>query len=129
MNTLILIAVIALVGLAGWQLMVGRSARRQARPLARTQKPATPAYHAVEVLAPGGCRAARAHRGVRYLSSEAPALPLPECSQDECRCRYRHHEDRRSGDRRTSLDVTYHQISESIGTERRNQRDRRQQLA
>jgi hypothetical protein len=54
-------------------------------------------YHAVSVE-PGlrCCDAARdvAHR--RYLSTEAPMLPLEGCTQASCQCRYAHHDDRRT---------------------------------
>jgi hypothetical protein len=53
-------------------------------------------WHAVTIL-PGPRRCAAAGRvlGQRYLSSEAPPLPLNECTEPDCRCRYRHHDDRR----------------------------------
>ena len=43
------------------------------------------------------CRAAVELRGKRYLSSEAPSLPLPQCSSPTlCKCVYYHYADRRS---------------------------------
>jgi hypothetical protein len=59
-------------------------------------------YHCVSVMSGGyGCPAAEALRGVRLLSTDAPLLPLPDCSQPErCRCTYKHFEDRRAGPRR-----------------------------
>lgn len=59
-------------------------------------------WHAVSVVsAEGTCKAARQVRSQRYLSSEAPPLPLPDCDHPgTCRCRYAHHSDRRSGKRR-----------------------------
>ena len=60
-------------------------------------------YHAVSVYAAGGCAAARAVSGQRYLSSEAPQLPLPGCDAVRCKCRYLHHVDRRSGEDRRAL--------------------------
>jgi hypothetical protein len=58
-------------------------------------------YHAVSVV-PGqdACAEARALRGQRFLSREAPALPLTGCKSTQCTCRYEHHEDRRKGGRR-----------------------------
>jgi hypothetical protein len=39
--------------------------------------------------------------GQRFLSNEAPALPLPDCvMKPQCKCRFRHHSDRRSEHRR-----------------------------
>jgi hypothetical protein len=59
-------------------------------------------YHCVTVNSgTHACPAAAALQGVRLLSAEAPRLPLPDCSMpDDCRCTYRHHDDRRTGPRR-----------------------------
>ena len=59
-------------------------------------------FHAVSVrTGPQSCRAAKQVKEVRYLSQDAPALPLPGCEQRrQCQCRYRHHDDRREGPRR-----------------------------
>jgi len=57
-------------------------------------------WHAVSIQGGEGgrCEAARALAGRRFLSGDAPALPLPDCDRpDTCHCRYRKH-----GDRRTS---------------------------
>lgn len=62
----------------------------------------------------------------RYLSSEAPLLPLPGCTASYCQCRYVHYEDRRELNRRH-----LHQeqqtafIPASVGRERRSGTDRR----
>jgi hypothetical protein len=77
-------------------------------------------------IAPGSssCEAASALKGRRFLSAEAPRLPLPECtSQDACRCVYRKYPDRRAGPRRAE-DHTGMRRSGS-GTERRRGRGRR----
>ncbi len=47
------------------------------------------------------CEAARAFKGRRVLSSEAPLLPLGECTmREKCVCVYRKYSDRRAGPRR-----------------------------
>lgn len=59
-------------------------------------------WHAVSVK-PGkpACMAATSGQDRRWLSREAPMLPLPGCTQpDTCRCTYAHHDDRRGGGRR-----------------------------
>ena len=49
------------------------------------------------------CRAAVFLRETRFLSKQAPPLPLQGCTQPKaCRCRYKHYNDRRSGPRRVS---------------------------
>jgi hypothetical protein len=58
-------------------------------------------FHAVSIE-PGRncCHGARLLQGTRFLSHEAPALPLKQCKVDECTCHYAHHADRRIGPRR-----------------------------
>jgi len=47
------------------------------------------------------CKAAVALQGQRFLSAEAPKLPLRGCSNPKgCQCSYRHHADRRNDPRR-----------------------------
>lgn len=59
-------------------------------------------WHAVAIKPKGQCcEAVQAHRTGRFLSSDAPRLPLPECSSaDTCTCVYKHHADRRAQPRR-----------------------------
>ncbi|HEY0683363.1 MAG TPA: hypothetical protein VGD45_13600 [Steroidobacter sp.] len=107
---------------AGW---FGAKAKKA--PLKKAaEKPAAPAnpYHAVSVL-PGAdaCAAAYRFSGQRYLSRQAPRLPLPSCDVQACGCRFKHHKDRRSGPRRNS-DVGMVMAGYS-GQERRRSRGRR----
>ena len=55
----------------------------------------------------GSCLAAQAIRGERFLSAEAPVLPLKDCDVKFCKCRYAHYPDRRRDgrDRRASHGV------------------------
>jgi len=49
------------------------------------------------------CTAVNTVSGVRYLSADAPMLPLDRCNTPgSCRCTYKHYQDRRSGSRRDS---------------------------
>ena len=58
-------------------------------------------WHAVSIVPHGqACEAAQTCRGKRFLSSEAPRLPLESCNADQCQCRYRHYPDRRGEPRR-----------------------------
>ena len=76
----------------------------QQRPtvLMEGQTTTTSKFHAVSVQsASSACEAAKSIEGKRFLSSAAPRIPLPECDVRECKCRFIHHADRRSGvDRR-----------------------------
>jgi hypothetical protein len=68
-------------------------------------------YHAVGI-APGAasCKAVAEHKGRRYLSAEAPKLPLAACDARSCHCRFVHFEDRRDGDdrRQRTMDARGH---------------------
>lgn len=59
-------------------------------------------WHAVTIVTSGhACEAANLLKGHRFLSKEAPKLPLESCPSPEyCRCTYRHFTDRRGGSRR-----------------------------
>lgn len=58
-------------------------------------------FHAVSIhYAPEACAAAKRMDGRRFLSSAAPRIPLPDCDAPECRCKFSHHKDRRSGEDR-----------------------------
>ena len=61
-------------------------------------------WHAVSVVSgPEACAPALALRGKRLLSSDAPRLPLTNCSRPgKCGCIYRHYRDRRATPRRAS---------------------------
>jgi len=53
-------------------------------------------WHAVAIQpGPKRCAAVEALLGQRFLSKDAPHLPLKECTEAGCACRYRHYEDRR----------------------------------
>jgi hypothetical protein len=58
-------------------------------------------WHAVMIGAPpNACAAAQACKGKRFLSDDAPWLPLEKCDATRCECRYRHFADRRGPPRR-----------------------------
>jgi len=60
-------------------------------------------WHAVSITArPGMCSKAKSCTHLRFLSTEAPVLPLEGCDAKACGCRYRHHDDRRESIRRAS---------------------------
>jgi hypothetical protein len=61
-------------------------------------------WHAVGI-SPGApaCQACQFMKSARFLSSDAPLLPLQGCTQPKtCSCRYRHFSDRRTGPRRSA---------------------------
>ena len=93
--------------------------------------PAAMSHHAVFVKYDGRycCWAVRALESKTFLSAEAPPLPLADCDRKaQCRCVYRHLQDRRVSPGRRATD---HGFGERpyLGPERRSGRDRRQQAA
>lgn len=81
-------------------------------------------WHAVGIVpGPRACHAARTAGNTRYLSKEAPRLPLPSCGAHSCGCHYRHYQDRRRSPRRAA-DVAASRINWA-GRERRAARGRR----
>ena len=98
---------IAIAVLLGLLLFVRRNARKENVRPDEYKKAATvknTQFHAVSIrFAPGACEAARKMEGRRFLSNAAPKIPLPECDAAECKCRFKHHQDRRAGnDRRNA---------------------------
>jgi len=81
-------------------------------------------WHAVAVV--GGkmtCTAASQMRGVRFLSAQAPRVPLPQCTWPmSCTCVYRHFDDRRANLRRGADRGMY---GRPVSQERRVGHDRR----
>ena len=65
-------------------------------------------YHAVCVTAGHpSCVAAKQLATLRFLTGQAPSLPLAGCDVRPCECRYSHYADRRTGlDRRVEIGGT-----------------------
>lgn len=95
-----------------WSALVSSQVLKKAKSLFRIGGEPTPApasapqrkvqaFHSVTIVPGiGACAEARRLVGQRFLSREAPRLPLKDCSRGDCTCRYEHHEDRRKGPRR-----------------------------
>jgi hypothetical protein len=84
-------------------------------------------WHAVAIVAKStSCQAARDLRATRFLSAEAPRLPLVQCTTpNACPCAYKHHDDRRSESRREE-EGSGLRTGGKVAVERRTQRDRRE---
>ncbi len=98
---------------------------------ARDQNPNKPKsgdrrWHAVSVKPSArACNAAVSGKNRRWLSKEAPMLPLPGCTQpDRCTCTYQHHDDRRTGGRRAE-DMDAFARPPKVANERRKSGSRR----
>jgi hypothetical protein len=83
-------------------------------------------WHAVSVKSgSGACATAKAAANQRWLSREAPQIPLPGCTRpDTCHCTYKHHEDRRAEGRRAE-DTDAFRRPTHVQVDRRSHRDRR----
>ena len=101
MKTWLLLAAIALLVVWLFYRRRGRIEQERPEPVkalgARASK-----FHAVSIqFDPDACAAAKEMAGRRFLATAAPQLPLPGCTASKCNCRFKHHDDRRSGrDRR-----------------------------
>jgi hypothetical protein len=123
-NGMLLLAACIAVALVLWWRT---AARRPARPQGGTTR--NP-YHCVEIRSRGdACSAVRRMTGKRFLSAEAPPLPLAGCPLRACRCVYRHFDDRRQEDRRNPYGSGRRPPPESVGGERRRGSDRRRPVA
>ena len=127
MNTPLI--VIALVLLFGWLFIRRRPSKKNVGVKPRHRAPSgKKSYHAVSIkFESRACMAAKSLEGERFLSGEAPRLPLPKCDVSDCLCHFAHHKDRRiSKDRRNVFNASGH--SDSTGKheqERRGIKDRR----
>ena len=75
----------------------------------------------------GACGVAREIANQRFLSTDAPALPIEGCTSQSCHCSYRYYDDRRKEDReRRALRSTKTELFRGDGNlERRMQLGRR----
>ena len=82
-------------------------------------------FHAVSIKPRDGCEcdAASQQRELRFLSDEAPQLPLDGCDRPtECRCVFVHYDDRRTAIRREAdegLPERRVELEQRTGTGRR----------
>lgn len=121
MNALIWI-LLAVALIVVWRWLAHRTASAEA---ANDDPQPTP-FHAVAVVAgPGACQTSKSLRNVRFLSAEAPLLPLVSCDAERCNCKFAHFSDRRRGDRRNAYSAQSHGYSIQGGEERRRRRGRR----
>jgi hypothetical protein len=83
-------------------------------------------WHAVSIVSDGHrCDPVLLLGQQRFLAAEAPRLPLAQCSETRtCKCKYKHHEDRRGATRRRE-DRLGLPLRHPPGSERRVTRSRR----
>jgi len=133
MSTIIWIAIGATIGIASpWIILslrhsitelpsdsIAPAPRHKARI---SSKPKPESFEGVTIsLCAESCAAAVSQQGHRYLSVDAPELPLPGCDARKCNCRYQRHADRRDvEDRRLGLGRFRDINSQSGDNERRS---------
>jgi hypothetical protein len=118
-----LIGALAIVaGAAYWLMARPPNPPRKANPAPRTKEGGR--FGAVQIRARlGACRAAQLLQGKRFLSKDAPSLPLRECSAARCSCTFSKLPDRRSDGRRIETGGLHTTLF--IAANRRTKRDRR----
>jgi len=115
-------ALVLATGAVGWFVFRRPAATQRRAP--EQAKPAGGRFGAVEIrIRSGACQAARSLEGQRFLSKEAPTLPLPACTAAQCTCKFAKWSDRRSESRR----LEHGGLSASIflASNRRAKRERR----
>jgi len=100
--------------------------RTETTPAAVAPKKAVQHFHAVTIATgPRACAAARQLRDHRFLSRDAPPLPLKDCSCSNCECRYEHYKDPRqigAGARDLGVSIDGYTEDEKRGSSHRGRR-------
>jgi hypothetical protein len=117
-----LAVVLAVLLLSRLLFPVAGGARTSTARERRTGFTAGNPFHAVSIQpSDEHCQAVGSLQVQRFLSEEAPSLPLADCAAADCRCRYVHHTDRRGGARDRRLGPS----NDADALEFWRQRDRR----
>lgn len=114
-------ALLAVLAVVAWFFMRGGPSEEEDEA-----DSASHPYHGVAINpGEGACRTAQTLKGLRFLSDEAPLLPLASCDASRCRCTFTHFKDRRRGDRRNPYrPETLRHATEGL-EDRRRRRGRR----
>jgi hypothetical protein len=93
----------------------GKADSNQKSTTASAQK--NQSFRGVEVVPHPKARCAAVEQivGYRILADEAPPLPLPDCDEPVCRCRFAHYRDRRT-DLRRDADVGIGTVAAMLNT-------------
>lgn len=119
----IVILAFLVAAIAFWWYLATTQRKRQLARAAKRNSHST--YHCVEVRAGiPACQAVRQMEPTRFLSAEAPTLPVSGCTLPICRCTYIHHDDRRQDHRRNPYGQ-WSSTPPAIVGERRARADRR----
>jgi hypothetical protein len=125
----VLLLTLFCIALLGWSLNAPERGRR-GKGRSRSRKAFQPGpYQAVSIVQPScACSAVGEFEGARFLTDEAPLLPVPGCDAAKCTCRYTRHGDRRTrGDRRVYAGLQTELYTANGNAERRRARGRRKE--
>jgi hypothetical protein len=121
MQILVFVLSLAVAGL-GWRWIASR--KKPAKAMV-AGKAASKTFHCVEVRKGShACKAVQELGSTRFLSDEAPRLPVPGCTAGQCTCSFIHHDDRREDDRRNPYGQ-FANLPPLISGERRSRVERR----
>jgi hypothetical protein len=121
---LVLIAVALLIALAFWWRHA-RKGQNSRKTRVRDPKRPSESYQCVELrYGRDACDAVKRIGDKRFLSGEAPEIPLAGCNAAKCSCSYVHHQDRRHSDRRHPFPKLASAPPAAVG-DRRTKKDRR----
>ena len=114
--TLLILVLIFGLFFLGWRIL--RRSPDPEHPV--SLEPQHHPFHCVVVEARGdACEAAHKLADMRFLATDAPHLPLPQCSAAVCNCVYHHFEDRRHHLRRDPYAHRPHPSSAQPAQDRR----------
>jgi hypothetical protein len=121
-----LVLLLAVAAAFWWHRMARQKKRRSALAARRNAHNTQNSFHCVEVFTGvHGCEAAQLLVNSRFLSDEAPRLPVSGCTAIKCTCSYIHHEDRREEDDRRYPFGQWARVPPTIAGERRSRTERR----
>lgn len=112
-----------LLAIVFWWQLAARQKKRKAALAAKAREERS--YHCVEIRSgKTACEAVKTYVNKRFLSDQAPLLPVEGCTAQKCSCRYLHFDDRRQHDRRNPYGL-FAGIPPLNTGERRSKADRR----
>lgn len=119
---LILLVVVLIWFLSRRSKTKSKSTNKHSSPATKRKKD----FHAVSIqICPQACAAAKQLRDKRFLSSQAPMLPLSDCNVKDCKCKFVHHQDRRSHEDRRFPSVTMQNVFADKENRENTKSDRR----
>ena len=119
--------------MAIWSSRAKKSETLKRAQLKTVTKSSISPYHCVEIkMSYNACEEVLQLYGKRYLSAEAPMLPVAGCNQ-QCKCKFKHYDDRRQDDRRDAFSSSGIHFSgeknRRLGGDRRRSSERHRYIA